>query len=105
VRHRAGDQCEYCGSLQDDEASATITIDHIIPKQHGGNDDLFISPSHAGIVTPIKGRTCRLSIQRRVESYLFTIRVWNAGVTTSRGKAPESWASLPKAGRPPAFWV
>jgi hypothetical protein len=28
--------------LQDDEASATITIDHIISKQHGGNDDLSV---------------------------------------------------------------
>ena len=39
VRHRAGDECEYCGSRQDAEPGFTFPIDHIIPKQHGGGDD------------------------------------------------------------------
>jgi HNH endonuclease len=39
VRSRAGEQCEYCYSMQDDEPFLPFHIEHIIPKQHGGTDD------------------------------------------------------------------
>jgi hypothetical protein len=40
VRDRAGNRCEYCQLHQDDEPFARFHIEHIIPKQHGGGDDL-----------------------------------------------------------------
>lgn len=39
VRRRAGDSCEYCGLSQDDAPFVPFHIEHIIPRQHGGNDD------------------------------------------------------------------
>ena len=38
VRTRAGNCCEYC-LLPQDDCSLTHHIEHIIPRQHGGNDD------------------------------------------------------------------
>ncbi len=40
VRERAGQRCEYCGLHQDDSPLAVLHIEHIIPKKHGGSDDL-----------------------------------------------------------------
>jgi 5-methylcytosine-specific restriction endonuclease McrA len=40
VRERAGDRCEYCGLHQDDSPLAALHVEHIIPKIHGGADDL-----------------------------------------------------------------
>jgi hypothetical protein len=40
VRARAGGRCEYRRSLQDDEPFFTFQIEHVIPKQHGGDDDI-----------------------------------------------------------------
>lgn len=40
VRERAGDRCEYCGLHQDDSPLAALHVEHIIPKIHGGTDDL-----------------------------------------------------------------
>jgi hypothetical protein len=40
VRRRAENHCEYCGLPQDALPVATFHIEHIIPKQHGGMDDL-----------------------------------------------------------------
>jgi hypothetical protein len=40
VRLRAGDVCEYCGLSQDAVPFATFHIEHIIPDQHGGSDEL-----------------------------------------------------------------
>lgn len=39
VRRRAENRCEYCGLSQDAAPVATLHIEHIIPKQHGGTDD------------------------------------------------------------------
>src|SRR5262245_59181195 len=39
VRQRAADRCEYCGMRQEDEPYFRYHIEHIIPKQHGGDDD------------------------------------------------------------------
>ena len=41
VRDRAGKRCEYCGLRQEYAPLALYTIDHIIPKKHGGSDDLL----------------------------------------------------------------
>jgi hypothetical protein len=38
VRGRAGDRCEYCLLAQED-CSIIHHIEHIVAKQHGGNDD------------------------------------------------------------------
>src|SRR6266853_608587 len=40
VRERARNACEYCGLHQDDSPLAALHIEHIIPKVHGGSDDL-----------------------------------------------------------------
>lgn len=38
VCQRAGDRCEYC-RLRQDHSPLSLQIEHIIAKQHGGNDD------------------------------------------------------------------
>ena len=40
VRERAGDRCEYCLLPQDDSPLAALHVEHIIPKIHGGTDEL-----------------------------------------------------------------
>jgi 5-methylcytosine-specific restriction endonuclease McrA len=40
VRERAGNACEYCRLRQDNSPLAVLHIEHIIPKIHGGSDDL-----------------------------------------------------------------
>ncbi len=40
VRERASNRCEYCQLHQDDSPLAVLHIEHIIPKKHGGTDDL-----------------------------------------------------------------
>lgn len=40
VRERAQNACEYCRLRQDDSPLAALHIEHIIPKVHGGTDDL-----------------------------------------------------------------
>jgi hypothetical protein len=40
VRDRAGNVCEYCHLHQNDSPLAALHLEHIIPKIHGGGDDL-----------------------------------------------------------------
>jgi 5-methylcytosine-specific restriction endonuclease McrA len=40
VRQRAANRCEYCQLEQSDSPLAALHIEHIIPKAHGGTDDL-----------------------------------------------------------------
>jgi 5-methylcytosine-specific restriction endonuclease McrA len=40
VRSRANNTCEYCHLHQDDSPLASLHLEHIIPKIHGGSDDL-----------------------------------------------------------------
>lgn len=40
VRERASNACEYCQLLQEDSPLALLHVEHIIPKVHGGTDDL-----------------------------------------------------------------
>lgn len=40
VRDRANNQCEYCGLKQEDSLLAALHVEHIIPKKHGGTDEL-----------------------------------------------------------------
>jgi 5-methylcytosine-specific restriction endonuclease McrA len=40
VRGRAQNACEYCHLHQDDSPLATLHVEHIIPKIHGGRDDI-----------------------------------------------------------------
>jgi 5-methylcytosine-specific restriction endonuclease McrA len=40
VRERADGRCEYCQLHQDDSPLAPLHIEHIVPRFHGGTDDL-----------------------------------------------------------------
>jgi hypothetical protein len=40
VCRRADFRCEYCGLHQDQSPLAALHIEHILPRKHGGNDDL-----------------------------------------------------------------
>ena len=40
VRERGGDHCEYCQLRQEDSPLAVLHVEHIIPRIHGGSDDL-----------------------------------------------------------------
>src|SRR5436309_15778446 len=40
VRERAGNRCEYCQLRQEDSPLAALHIEHILPRSHGGTDDL-----------------------------------------------------------------
>ena len=40
VRQRAQNACEYCHPPQDDSPLAALHVEHIIPKIHGGSDDV-----------------------------------------------------------------
>ena len=39
VRQRASQRCEYCGLHRDHSPLASLQIEHINPKKHGGSDD------------------------------------------------------------------
>ena len=38
VRRRAGNRCEYCQMHQDDDPLLTFHVEHVIAKQHRGDD-------------------------------------------------------------------
>jgi 5-methylcytosine-specific restriction endonuclease McrA len=40
VRERAHNACEYCHLHQDDSPLAVLHVEHVIPKVHGGSDDV-----------------------------------------------------------------
>jgi hypothetical protein len=40
VRRRAGYRCEYCGLHEDQSPLAALHIEHVLPRKHGGTDDL-----------------------------------------------------------------
>ena len=40
VRQRAQNACEYCHLHQDDSPLAALHVEHIIPRIHGGSDDV-----------------------------------------------------------------
>jgi hypothetical protein len=40
VRRRASFRCEYCGLHQEQSPLAALHIEHILPRKHGGGDDL-----------------------------------------------------------------
>jgi 5-methylcytosine-specific restriction endonuclease McrA len=76
VRKRAGNRCEYCHLRQEDSPLTSLHIEHIIPKVHGGGDDLdnlalacidcnlHKGPNLTG-VDPETGRTTALFHPRR----------------------------------------
>lgn len=39
IWERAGGRCEYCRLHQDEYEFQTFHVEHVIAKQHGGNDD------------------------------------------------------------------
>ena len=50
VRERAGHRCEYCQLPQDDSPLAVHHVEHIIPRFHGGTDDLGNFTSVGGLL-------------------------------------------------------
>jgi 5-methylcytosine-specific restriction endonuclease McrA len=40
VRQRAGYRCEYCGLREDQSPLAALHVEHILPRKHGGTDDI-----------------------------------------------------------------
>ena len=40
VRDRANNRCEYCLTHQEDEPFFRYQVEHVIARQHGGNDEL-----------------------------------------------------------------
>ena len=40
VREQADNRCEYCQLHQSDSPLAVLHIEHIIPKKHGGSDEI-----------------------------------------------------------------
>jgi hypothetical protein len=40
VRHRANFRCEYCGLHQDQSPLAALHVEHVLPRKHGGTDDV-----------------------------------------------------------------
>jgi hypothetical protein len=40
VQQRAGRRCEYCGLHEDQSPLATLHVEHILPRKHGGADHL-----------------------------------------------------------------
>ena len=40
VRERAAHRCEYCQLHQNDSPLAVLHVEHILPRIHGGTDDL-----------------------------------------------------------------
>ena len=47
VRARADDRCEYCG-LPQDLSELRFHVEHIVPRQHGGDDD----PNNLALACP-----------------------------------------------------
>jgi 5-methylcytosine-specific restriction endonuclease McrA len=56
VRERAQNACEYCHLHQDDSPLATLHIEHIIPRIHGGSDDIDNLPLLVSIAIFTKER-------------------------------------------------
>lgn len=40
IRERAGNRCEYCQLHQEDSPLAALHVEHILPRSHGGTDEL-----------------------------------------------------------------
>jgi len=76
VRRRAGNRCEYCRVRQEHDPLFTFHIEHITPRQHGGEDVLsnlafacYFCNRHKGpnlsALDPETGRRTRLFDPRR----------------------------------------
>jgi hypothetical protein len=76
VRTRAGNACEYCGLHQEHSPLASLQIEHVIPRKHGGDDDLgnlalacvdcnLSKGSNIAGLDPITGETTELFHPRR----------------------------------------
>lgn len=40
VISRANERCEYCRRHQEDSPLAPLQVEHVIPRKHGGSDDI-----------------------------------------------------------------
>lgn len=73
---RAGEACEYCGLRQENSPLATLQIEHIVPRKHGGDDDItnlalacidcnLSKGSNLAGIDPLTGATTELFHPRR----------------------------------------
>lgn len=100
-RESAGHRCEYCRLRQDDSPLAALHVEHIIPKFHGGSDDLdnlalacIDCNLHKGPnLTGLDPVTDQL-----IKSHRCFIRVFIHGRTTSSGRA-STWQAKRPLGR------
>jgi hypothetical protein len=76
VRHRAGNRCEYCGAIEGLPARIRFHVEHIVARQHGGDDSpenlalaCHLCNAHKGPnlsgIDPATGRTVPLFHPRR----------------------------------------
>jgi len=76
VQERAGDQCEYCHLRQEHQPLCKFHVEHIVPRQHGGLDDvenLALACFHCNLqkgtnltgIDPESNRTVRLFHPRK----------------------------------------
>ncbi len=94
VRSRAENCCEYCQLCQDDSPLAALHVEHIIPKKHGGVDDvnnlalacidckLHKGPNLTGL-DPETGELCRLFHPReqKWEVHFKWLGIYVVGIT------------------------
>jgi len=81
VQERAGHRCEYCQLHQEDSPLAVLHVEHIVPRIHGGTDDLdnlalACIDCNLRALIPNRGRLPSYSIQGDID-----------GKTTSSGAA------------------
>ena len=83
VQERAGHRCEYCQLHQEDSPLAVMHVEHIIPRIHGGTDDLDnLAPACID---------CNLHKGPNLQGVI-------GGKTTSNREAFITWVRRPSAG-------
>ena len=77
VRQRAQDRCEYCGLPQSATPFITFHVEHLLPRQHGGPDELAnLARPAIGVIEP-KARISRRLIPTRSNRSRSSIHVGN----------------------------
>lgn len=111
VRKRAKNRCEYCAIQESDFPFAPFHVEHIVPRKHGGSDDLqnlalaclhcnlHKGPNLTGI-DPVSGQIERL-FNPRVDSWTehFAFRGVTISGLTPAGRATAAVLNMNAAGR------
>jgi len=97
VRERAQNACEYCHLHQDDSPLAALHVEHIIPKIHGGSDDID-NLALACIDCNLHKGTNLTGIDPETNELSYIIRGTKTGKTISSGEESIWQARQPRAG-------